>query len=64
VGPTLPPVLAAPSNGYSKGVVGCRVWFENLLQILIFHKFIPNFLFFKNKIKIRFENLKGFQNKK
>jgi hypothetical protein len=55
VGPPLPGLLAAGSNGHPKRLSGYdQTWFEILLQILIFHIFIQNIFGFqklyKNKI--------------
>jgi hypothetical protein len=61
VGPPLPGLLAAGSNGHPKRLSGYdQTWFEILLQILIFHIFIQNIFGFqklyKNKIW-KWENL-------
>jgi hypothetical protein len=61
VGPPLPGLLAAGSNGHPKLLSGYdQTWFKILLQILIFHIFIQNIFGFqklyKNKIW-KWENL-------
>jgi len=52
VGPPLPGLLAAGSNGCPQRLSGYdQTWFETLLQIFIFHIFIQNIFGFQKLYK-------------